>query len=67
MNSRRRLKRLADAAALSAIQLTIYEPDPSYLVFHSLPFLVDVAYERLANRFDALAGIRGNIFGRLIR
>ncbi|MGH7782090.1 MAG: class I SAM-dependent methyltransferase [Candidatus Binataceae bacterium] len=67
MNSRRRLRRLANVAAFSAIELTMYEPDPSYLVFHPLPFVAGVAYERLVNRFEVLAGMRGNIFGRFIR
>lgn len=66
MNSRRVLRNLATAAGFSRVELRMYEADPSYLVFHPLPFLGGVAYERLVNRFEALAGIRANIFGRFV-
>ena len=45
----------------------MFEAEPSYLVFATLPFLAGVAWERVTNRFDALARYRANIFGRLER
>lgn len=47
------------------VEIKFIEPNPSYMVFHPIPFLLGVAYERIVNAFDFLACIRVNIFGRL--
>ena len=45
----------------------MFEADPSYLMFHAVPFALGLAYERMANSSDRLAPLRANIFGRLER
>jgi hypothetical protein len=45
----------------------LFEPEPSYLVFSSAAFLLGVAYERAVNGSDKLAGLRANIFGKLVK
>jgi len=67
MNDPSRLERDARAAGFRAVELRMFEAEPSYLVFATLPFLAGVAWERVTNRFDALARYRANIFGRLQR
>jgi SAM-dependent methyltransferase len=67
LNSRRTLTARANAAGFSRIELHMIETEPAYLRFHALPFLVGVAYERLVNSSEAFAGMRANIFGRLVK
>lgn len=68
LNTRSVLRKAASLAGFkSAVELEMVEGHPSYLMFHSLPFLVGVAYERLVNSTEALAGLRANIFGRLVK
>jgi SAM-dependent methyltransferase len=67
LNTRRKVAQVARAARFSRVELRTHEAEPSYLVFHPLPFLIGVAYERVVNRFDVLAGLRANIFGRLVK
>lgn len=66
MNSREELERAAAAAGFREVELRLFEAEPSYLVFATVPFLAGVAYERITNRFDALARYRGSILGRLV-
>ncbi len=67
LNSRREIMRHAEAAGFREVEIRFVECEPSYLVFHAVPFLLGVAYERTVNRFDALTGLRANIFGRMVR
>ncbi len=67
LNSRRTLRYFAEVAGFRKAELRMYEAEPSYLVFHPAPFLAGVAYERVVNRYEALAGARANIFGRLVK
>lgn len=67
MNSEADLAKAARAAGFRQVELRMFEAEPSYLVFATLPFLAGVAWERVTNRFDALARYRANIFGRLER
>jgi len=67
MNDPAELERDAHAAGFRAVELRMFEAEPSYLVFATLPFLAGVAWERVANRFDALSRYRGSILGRLER
>ncbi len=67
MNSTEQLQRAAAGAGFRDLELRMFEAEPSYLVFATLPFLVGVAWERVTNRFDALARYRANIFGRLVK
>lgn len=63
MNSRTRLRTLATKAGFSSVELRMIEPDPSYLKFHALPFLLGVAYERTVNSTHLLQSLRVNILG----
>jgi hypothetical protein len=37
------------------------------MVFHFLPFLVGVGYERVVNRYRMFEGLRAGIFGRMVK
>jgi ubiquinone/menaquinone biosynthesis C-methylase UbiE len=65
MNDRGTLRRLARQAGFGEIELRCREAHPAYLMFHALPFMAGVAYERFVNRFELLAPLRVNILGRL--
>jgi len=67
LNSRRAIVTAAQKAGFRNIELRFWEAEPSYLVFNSAAFLCGVAYERLVNRFESLAPLRANIFGRLVK
>jgi SAM-dependent methyltransferase len=67
MNSRAALGQIAGAANFTSVELRMCEAEPSYLVFHPIAFMAGVGYERVVNRFDALAGIRADIFGRMVK
>lgn len=61
MNTRRRLRRLAGRAGLRVERLSMIEKEPSY-GFSSRPlFLAFMAYERIVNASEALAGARANM------
>ena len=65
LNDRRTIEKIAFLSGFRKTELKFVEAEPSYLVFHPLAFLLGVFYERLVNKFEPLAGIRANIFGRL--
>lgn len=67
LNSRTEIRRMAQDVGFSDCELRMIEAEPSYLMFHPLPFLAGVAYERLVNSSNLLSGWRANIFGRLIK
>jgi SAM-dependent methyltransferase len=67
LNSRGMIRRAASQSGFRKINLLMVEAEPSYLMFHALPFLAGVAYERLVNSHDALSGLRSNIFGQLTK
>ena len=67
MNSRRRLSSLAQAAGFRQVELRVEEAQPSYMLFHPLPFFVGLMWERTVNRSDRLEGLRVHIFGRFRR
>lgn len=64
-NTPRRLRRLARQAGLRIAVLRLFETPPVYLAFHPLAFALGVAYERLVNRFEALAPLRVNLLAVL--
>jgi SAM-dependent methyltransferase len=64
-NTPRRLRRLARQAGLRVAVLRLFETPPVYLAFHPLTFALGVAYERLVNRFEALAPLRVNLLAVL--
>lgn len=67
LNSRKDILSAARQTGFSEAELRMWEYQPLYLVFHAVPFMVGVGYERLVNRYDWLAGVRASILGRLIK
>jgi len=67
LNSSRTIEAEAYRAGFRTVELKMLEPQPKYLVFHPIPFVVGVGYERIANRYELFSGVRGNIFGRLVK
>jgi SAM-dependent methyltransferase len=61
------IRRAASSAGFSDVEVRMFEAEPSYLVFATVPFLAGVAWERITNRFERLAPLRASIFGRLVR
>ncbi len=57
-NTAGRLRALAEGAGLTVERLERFETEPEYLAFHIAPYALGVAYERLVNRFEALAPLR---------
>jgi 2-polyprenyl-3-methyl-5-hydroxy-6-metoxy-1,4-benzoquinol methylase len=67
LNSRAAIGEAAATAGFRTIKLQMVECQPSYLVFHAVPFLAGVSYERFVNSSEAFSGLRANIFGQLIK
>ncbi len=65
LNSKKDITNHLISAGYKEIELRFVEAEPSYLMLHSITFLVGVLYERTVNRFDCFSGIRANFFGRL--
>ena len=65
LNSKKDITKHSKSAGFREIELRFIEAELSYLMFHAIPFLVGVLYERMVNSSDSLSGIRANIFGRL--
>jgi len=60
-NTAGRLRVLLEGAGLEVERLERFETEPEYLAFHPLAYALGVAYERLVNRFETLAGLRVNL------
>lgn len=60
-NTAGRLRSLAEGGGLTVERLERFETEPEYLAFHIVPYALGVAYERLVNRFKALAPLRVNL------
>ncbi len=67
INSARRVARESRRAGFASCELIAREAEPSYLLFHAVPFLMGVVYERAVNRCSWLACFRANLFGRLVK
>lgn len=67
LNSRRAIRHQARQAGFAKADMQMIEYQPSYLMFHVVPFLAGVAYERVVNSTEMLAGLRANIFGQLTK
>lgn len=63
MNTRRHARRILASAGFEEEELFTVEAEPSYLIFSSTSFLLGVAYERLVNGIELLAGFRACLFG----
>jgi SAM-dependent methyltransferase len=55
------LRRLARGAGLHVERLEAFETEPEYLAFHALAYAAGVLYERVVNRYRALAPLRVNL------
>ena len=64
-NTAARLRRLARTAGLRVAELRLFETAPVYLAFNPLAFALGVAYEKVVNRFPALAPLRVNLLAVL--
>jgi SAM-dependent methyltransferase len=62
-NTAGRLRALLEGVGLEVDRLERFETEPEYLAFHPLAYALGVAYERLVNRFEALAPLRVNLLG----
>jgi SAM-dependent methyltransferase len=67
LNTRRAISRAARVAGFERCQFIMFEGQPSYLVFATIPFVLGVGYERLVNRFESLSWLRSNVFGNLTK
>jgi hypothetical protein len=54
-------------AGFKQIELRTWEGEPAYLVFHLIPFLSGVAYERVVNLSQVLSPLRHSILARFIK
>lgn len=57
LNTKRVIQTLAKNVGFSQVELQFVECEPSYLMFSTIPFMMGVLYERLANKFERLSGI----------
>jgi SAM-dependent methyltransferase len=61
VNDAKTLRTLAAKAGFRVHSLELLETRPIYLALHPLAYRAGIAYERLVNRFDALAPFRVNL------
>lgn len=66
-NTSRDVRRLAESSGLEVVSLEHVEGRPEYLRMNGLTYLIGLAYERLVNRFEMLAGFRVILIGELRR
>ncbi len=57
-NDRKTLERLAMVCGFRVVAIQHIETKPDYLLFHPLAYRLGIAYERLVNRFEAMARFR---------
>lgn len=63
-NTAGRLRALLERAGLVVERIDQFEAEPEYLAFHPVAYALGVAYERLVNRFEGLAGLRVSLLVR---
>ena len=67
LNSRGDVESKGLKAGYREVEIKMWECQPAYLVFSTLPFLIGVSYERLVNRYTALEAFRADILGRMVK
>ena len=65
-NDRTTLERLAAATGLRVVDVMLLETKPDYLYFHPLAYRAGIAFERVVNRWPALARFRVQIIADLV-
>ena len=65
LNSKISITEYSRFAGFREIEIRMIEPEPSYLMFQAIPFLMGVLYERIVNSSDRFSCLRSNILGRL--
>jgi len=65
LNTQSSIFKYAKLAGFRTVELKYIETEPSYMMFHWLPFYLGVFYERMVNKYEFLKYFRSNIFGRL--
>lgn len=66
-NTARDVHRFAESSGFEVVSLEHVEGRPEYLRINGLTYLIGLAYERLVNRFEVLAGFRVILIGELRR
>jgi SAM-dependent methyltransferase len=64
-NDRTTLRRLARTSRFRVVDIELLETKPDYLYFHPWAYRAGIAYERVVNRFEALAGVRVQLLADL--
>jgi SAM-dependent methyltransferase len=67
MNRESTLRRYLSQAGFRGIEIRMIEPEPCYMLFHPIPFVAGVGYERLVNRSEAMRPFRQVVLGRARR
>jgi len=67
LNTGAAIFRYAKQAGFKKIKIEYVEAEPSYMMFHWIPFYLGVFYERTVNKYGFLRFFRSNIFGRLTK
>jgi SAM-dependent methyltransferase len=67
MNREATVRRHLHRAGFREVEIRMIEPEPCYMVFHPIPFLAGVGYERLVNRFAVMRPFREIVLGRAKR
>jgi len=67
LNSRKTVYAEGSKAGFERIELRTWEPEPRYLLFHFLPFLAGVGYDRILDRYGMFKGVGAGIFGRMVK
>ena len=62
-NTGRSIRKALEQAGFQKQYLIFDEEEPSYLMFHWLPLLAGIVYERAVNRSSLFQSLRANIFG----
>jgi len=64
-NTKHRLAELSATSRFRLANLELLETKPDYLYFHPLAYRAGIAYERVVNRFESLAGLRVQLLADL--
>jgi SAM-dependent methyltransferase len=65
VNDRKTVERLAMASGFRVVSIELIETKPDYLSFHPIAYRAGIAYERVVNRAEALAGFRVQLLADL--